>query len=581
MLFNSGIQYNSAFIKGITRDDWNRGYEDGLLPSLDVRVALIGPEGSGKTSLADTLTGQEFKYNYPTKDAEKMEVVVKKTENWTILNNLVDNLQIRMLQEAKHCAIEQNKCELDDDNLSNVATIESKPSLLLPSQKKPKQELVDDNIEMLSMEEFSELPPLSDDYDPSRRYISIWDYGGQQIFHHTHGLFMSEEMICLIVFDASKSLEEVPTHRYSNDKTPSRTGLESILYWMELISYRVSRKDASDDGVSQCYPVYILVGTHIDLLDPDIERAKEIAYDMHVPLLKEKLEMEDKPFVRHIFGSQDGKMFDEDCQSIFFLSNVGEMRDITLIAALQKIIIKAAPVRYRPTKYVKVERKLLQLSFNQKLSVISLTQLKEVAKSCGIETLRDNQGSIEKLLEYLNHKGTVLYFSKVPALSDIIILSPQWLARLLTYVLTSLICRPFNPPLKHFAKERSTEGLIREELLEWSIQQFNKDEVKRGQINFKLTEWKSKVAELLLNFHLMVDVTNSSLAKRDIPLKANKRLYLVPYLLPERPIKKPSTSCCFTLLFHFTFGFISDTFIDQLIVKCTEWNRRHLFDLME
>lgn len=544
---------------------------------------MIGPEGSGKTSLADTLTGQEFKYNYPTKGAEKMEVVVRKTENWTVINNLVDSLQMRMLQEAKHCAMECSKCETEDHaNIIEVTATESTSSPLVPNQQKVKEELVDDNVEMLSMQEFSELPPLSDDYDPERRYISIWDYGGQQVFHHTHGLFMSEEVVCLIVFDASKSLEEVPARRYSDDKTPSRTGLESILYWMELISYRVSRKNTSDDDdMSQCYPVYILVGTHIDLLNPDIRKAKEMAYVMHVPLLKKTLELEDKPFVGHIVGSKDGNLFDEDSQSIFFLSNVSKMRDATLIAALQQTIIRAAPIRYRPTKYVKVERKLIQLSYDQKFSVISLTQMKEVARSCGIKTLHKNQGSIEKLLEYLNHKGTILYFGKVPALSDIIILCPQWLACLLTYVLTSLIRRPVNPPLKHFAKERSAEGLIREELLEWSIQQFNKDEVKRGHQNFKLTDWKSKVAELLLNFHLMVDVTSSSLAKRDIPLKANKKLYLVPHLLPARPIKQPSTSCCFSLLFHFSFGFISDTFIDQLIVKCTEWNSRHLFDLMQ
>lgn len=539
------------------------------MPLLDIRITLVGPEGSGKTSLVDTLTGQEFKHNYPTKGAEKLEVIVKKTDNWTVINDVVDSLKTRMLQEAKHYATEQS---ISDD-------VSAGESLLMPSQKKLKQDLELD-VEMLSTEEFSELPPLLDDYDPSRRYISIWDYGGQQVFHHTHGLFMSEEMVCLIVFDASKSLEEVPARRYCDDKSPSRTGLESIMYWMELISYRVSRKNTSEDDTSQCYPVYILVGTHIDLLDPDIEKAKEIAYHMHVPLLKEKLE--GKPFVKHIIGSNDGNLFDEGSQSIFFLSNVGEMRDSSLIAALQQIVIRAVPVRCRPTKYVKVERKLLQLCYDKKCSVISLTQLKEVAKSCGVtEICHDNEN--DKLVEYLNSKGTILYFGKIPALSDIIILCPQWLARLLTYVLTGLIRRPVNPPLTQYVKERRTEGLLREELLEWSVTQFNKDEIKRdpGQRKFKLTDWKSKVAELLLSFHLMVDVTNSSLGKRELPLKENKKLYLVPYLLPKRPIKQSSTSPCFSLLFYFTFGFISDTFIDQLIVKCAEWNGRKNFDLIQ
>ena len=562
----------------MTRDDWNRGYEDGVLPSLDVQVMLIGPEGSGKTCLADTLTGQKFKYTYPTKGAEKMEVVVKKTENWTVINNLSENLQMRMLQEAKYCATEQSKCDSEGANVSTTSTTELNPSLSAPDPKRPKTELVDDSMQMLSTEEFRELSPLSDDYDPHRRYISVWDYGGQQVFHHTHGLFMSEGTVCVIVFDASKSLEEVPARRYSNDKSPSRTGLDSILYWMELISYRVSKKNTSDDA-TLCYPVYILVGTHIDRLDSNIEKAKEKAYHMHVPLLKEKLELENKPFVRHIAGSKDGHLFNEDSQSIFFISNVDEMRDVAVVAALQETIIQAAPIRYRPTKYVKVERKLVELSYKQKLSVISIVQMKEVAKSCGIvKKLHTNHSFMKTLLEYLNQKGTILYFDKIPALSDIIILSPQWLARLLTYVLTDLIHHPVEHPVRHFAKERSSDGLIREELLDWCVRQFNKDEVKRGQNNLKLTDWKSKT-ELLLSFHLMVDVTNTSLAKRDIPVK--KKIYLVPYLIPERPIKQISSSCHYSLLFYFSFGFISDIFIDQLIVKCAEWNNKNYFDLLQ
>ena len=59
-------------LTGVTRENWNKGYQDGLMDSLDIRVALLGPEGSGKTCLADTLTGQKFQYNtLPTKVQSK------------------------------------------------------------------------------------------------------------------------------------------------------------------------------------------------------------------------------------------------------------------------------------------------------------------------------------------------------------------------------------------------------------------------------------------------------------------------------------------------------------------------------
>ena len=83
---------------------------------------------------------------------------------------------------------------------------------------------------VLTIEEFKQLPSILEKYDPLRRYVNIWDYAGQQVFQHTHGLFVSEEVVCLIVFDASKLLDEVPERRYEGDKSPARSTLDTITY---------------------------------------------------------------------------------------------------------------------------------------------------------------------------------------------------------------------------------------------------------------------------------------------------------------------------------------------------------------
>ena len=44
----------------------NKAFMNSALPSPDVRVALMGTEGSGKSCLGDTLTGQDFKKRYPS-----------------------------------------------------------------------------------------------------------------------------------------------------------------------------------------------------------------------------------------------------------------------------------------------------------------------------------------------------------------------------------------------------------------------------------------------------------------------------------------------------------------------------------
>ncbi|XP_065887370.1 uncharacterized protein [Dysidea avara] len=553
---------------GVTRENWNKGYQDGLMDSLDIRVALLGPEGSGKSSLADTLTGQKFRHDtLPTKGAEQMEVVVKNAINWSIIDkeDLIDDLQIRMLQEAKHCAVGLPK----SPEIADIPTTPTFPS----SSKKSKLATELEQEEMLTLEQFTELPALTEEYNSNKRYISIWDYGGQQVFHHTHGLFLSVEVVCLVVFDASKSLEDVPDRRCSDDHCPGRTGLDSICYWIELISHRVKKESTSDDDLALFYPIFMLVGTHIDLIDDDIEKAKQIAHQRCVPLLKSKLE--DKPYARHIAGSKEGQLFDNGSRSIFFLSNLDELRDPAVIASLQETIIQAPPIKRRPIKFVKMERILLKLSFEEKVSIVSLTEVEEVAKSCGIVDSEDFQEAVD----YLHQKGTILHFREVAALSGLAILCPQWLARLLTYVLTDLKHRLADATLRPFVKERKEHGFLREELLEWSVEKFNQGEVKRGQKKSNLIDKNLKVADLFINFNLMVDVTNTALAKsRNIPVK--KRLYLVPHLIPEKPLQPPADPY-YPLFFRFSIGFIPDILIDQLIVKCAEWNVNHNFDFAE
>ena len=106
------------------------------------------------------------------------------------------------------------------------------------------------NVIYITKDEFQELKTLTERYDPKRRYIHLWDFAGQQIFQHLHGLFVSEEVVCLIVFNAGKSLYEVPDRRYPNDVTPAKSAIKVICYWMELISFRISRRSTDGDDLA-------------------------------------------------------------------------------------------------------------------------------------------------------------------------------------------------------------------------------------------------------------------------------------------------------------------------------------------
>ena len=535
---------------------------------------MMGTEGSGKTCLGDTLTGQEFKKDtLPTEGADEMEIIVKSAVDWNVITKeqMIDNLQQQVLQEVDHCA---TKPAPKDSTLSSSAT--SVGSSNLPKTKPNKAPIPSlpmlelpggDKMYILTIEEFRKLPSIVEKYDPLRRYVNIWDSAGQQVFQHTHGLFVSEEVVCLIVFDASKLLDKVPERRYEGDKSPARSGLDTITYWMDLISCRVSKKSTSDSDLSEFLPTFILIGTKIDLLNSDISKAEEIASQKLVPILRKKIV--GKPFAKHIAGSKNGQLFIPGSQSIFFLSNL--VRNDEVIKNLQHVILQAASVKYRPTRLLKMERKLMLLSHQEKLSVVDKEQVKEVARNCGIST---NDNVVVEVLKFFHQKGTLLYFHQIPALSNVIILSPQWLAKLLTYILTNLLCQPAGPPLAQYAEERNSEGLLRQELLNFSIEQFLADEVNKGR---KVPRLIGKdVVDLLLKFKLMVDVTNTPLATK----KSNDKVFLVPHLLPVETFV-PATNPYCKILYHFPGKFIPDSLVDQLIVKCAEWNQQQNFGFIQ
>ena len=119
------------------------------------------------------------------------------------------------------------------------------------------------------------------------------------------------------------------------------------------------------------------------------------------------------------------------------------------------------------------------LSINEKVYTISLTELAEVTKSCGLSTDKEE---LLKVTGYLHHKGALLHFHEVPSLSNTIILSPHWMAKLLTYILTSLSCWPADPQLVLYVERRQKEGLLEDELINWSVEQFNKSESSSNRI---------------------------------------------------------------------------------------------------
>jgi len=625
----------------------NKAYLDAELMGSDVRIALLGAEGSGKTCLSHTLVGKMFQDTLPTEGADHMKIAVESTTNWrplTVEEKLDDLEQQKCLEAMYVSATKSTKSPKSANVLTSssalvstsssavvstsssavvstfssavvstfssalvstfssalVSTSSSTPvssasflspsssesfhkksteSKVMPPTKKQRLSVIGVSTFAqkkkglhFSITKFKNLKAIREHYDPTKKYINIWDFAGQAVFQHTHGMFISEEVVCLVVFDASMALEEVPERRYPDDHTPRRTILQTICYWMELITSRVSKPSTSDSDLSLFLPTFILVGTHIDALNLNVYVAHDLAFEKFSALFKK--ELVGKPFSKHIAGSKNNMLFEKGSSSLYFICNFA--RDIDVIDGIKHSVMKAASITRQtcPTRYVEVERKLMLLSMQEKINVIGLDELATVAGSCGLPTGKEE---LLKLSEYFHHKGALLYFPKVPSLSDTIILSPHWLAKLLTYVLTSLTCQPTDPPLSAYAIRRQKEGLLEEELIHWSVEQFNKTESPGNRIATDLRG--VPVVELFIKFQLIVDITKSSLAGSRLRGEQD-RLFLVPHLLPFEELS-PSQEESFKFLFYFPAHFIPDNLVDQLIVKCVYWNDDHQYDLIK
>ena len=603
----------------VTLEEITESYMDGCLPIVDPRVVLLGCEGSGKTSLIDTFLGNSFGNTCPTEGADQMEISVTTAADWKIMNKAekIADLKKQALLESEFFLSLKEWCNslkvppvaqppftvassASPTQQSSSSVPVTTPTMPTPSTSTDEPSASADKRDamaeppislpriplnshpspgykkfvFITKKEFQELKAMKIKYNPRRRYVHLWDFAGQQIFHHMHGLFVSEDVVCLIVFNAGKSLFTVPDQRYPNDITPAKSAIKVICYYMEMISARVSKRSTEGDDLSEFLPTFILIGTHIDELHPDIKVATKLAFQHFVPALIK--ELVSKPFAKHIAGSKMNQLFVEDCSSIFFISNKDEMRDPLVIGKIKRVIFKAASItkQSRPIRLVEMERKLMLLAHQDKINVIDKFLAKEVAESCGLSC---TDQELFKVLNYFHQKGILLHFHTVPALSNMIILSPQWLAKLLTYVLTTLKCQPFGPPFAHFLRKLQTTGLLEEELLEWSVQQFIKDETTIGNKIVKLVG--SDVADLLINFKLMANVSNTSLAGQN-PRVPGKNLFLVPHLLPKEDLIH-SKAFGYHFFYYFPAKFIPEHLVDQLIVRCAEWNRSKQYDILK
>ena len=302
----------------------------------------------------------------------------------------------------------------------------------------------------------------------------------------------------------------------------------------------------------------LLVGTHIDKLHPNLKEARKIASNKILPVLEE--ELCGKPYAKHIACIGKGLKIALE-QSCFFVSNKYRDEEIEHIkAAAIKIAIILR--EEQPIFFLKIEQALLQLN-QQVISVSAMLSL--VAKSTF--KLDKSSPEFEGILKYFHNNRTILHFGQIESLKDLVILSPNWLAKLFSYVIAAQSYRTgceFDWAWKRLTKY----GILHECLLEHMLDKFHSD----YPISDLAQVTKQQAVDILLCFHLLARITSKAwFTEEGLPPLPNEDgdTFIVPSLVrADDDRNPPQTEQERIIYFMFNTGFIPTSLLNQLIAKC-------------
>jgi Leucine-rich repeat (LRR) protein/GTPase SAR1 family protein len=207
--------------------------------------------------------------------------------------------------------------------------------------------------------------------------FSAWDFAGQEIYYPTHQFFISPRSIYLIVFNMV-------------DEQSSR-----VEYWLNTVQSRAAN------------PTVILVGTHLDdkrctsTFIAELQSSFEERYKKRFPCIK----------------------------AVTFVSchtskGLEELKDTLINTALkEKVLSQRVPLSYLMMAQVVEKEKKTR-------PILRWSTFEKMALNAGI-----SEDGIEIATEFLHDVGVLIHF-KDPLLKDFVFLNPQYLANVMSSVIT-------------------------------------------------------------------------------------------------------------------------------------------------
>ena len=519
----------------------------GKAVSRELQVLMVGAENTGKSCLVASFLGEAFNEQQRATDGADIEVCKIYCKNWSRMNlsDMTAHLYDKFISQFKKCALKvmSNNSDQKSAISSNEVKISSAQEQLTESLPQPHSS---------DIQEATSYTPTS---DPDNLNAVVWDFAGQAIFHNTHSIFISEHGVPVITFNASMKLtDQVIVRKEAASPAECHTIIQSIHYWLQVVDSMCSVK-GSDEDHSPLLPTALLAGTHIDKLHPDIKEARKIAKTMILPILEN--ELLEKPYTRHLAGIRNGiKAALEQC--CFFISN--KVRDEEIDRLKDYTIAVASSLRKKqPIFFLKIEQSLLLLEEQ----IISKSIMANIIAKSSFSILEDSP-EFKGVLNYFHVKRTILHFSQIESLRNLVILSPGWLAKLFSYVLIGHSYITGNE-LDNAWLQLTKYGILHENLLVHMLDKFHTDYPSAVHVT------KRQVVDILLCFHLVALISREVwFAETGYPsLPESGNTFIVPSLVPHDEMKTvPCTEKERIVYFKFQTGFIPTSVLNQLIADC-------------
>ena len=544
---------------------------NGKAKALGIKLLLFGPEYVGKTCVAATLVGDPFEECSATQGAD---IKICNTHNWKKIpqEKYSQMLQSRYLTTLTSCAESQTTTNetktLEDKEFSAKEikhdTTSTDTNLPLPEVEAEDIEAVREIKAKAIRHRGTTVIKMKGGID-----VTILDFAGQVQYHNTHSVFIRRENVVMIVFNASQPLSRNIKVRSSTLQTDPMTNSQNIHFWMKTV-HSICHEPGDGTDKALLLPVIILVATHLDLLGDSAEEAKE---EIIQTLAKE---LEGKPYACHLAGHGEG-LLNALRKYCIFLSN--KIRDPKAIHLLQHTIIEvSAPIlsREHPLVYLNIERKLLDVG----KGVITTEEFHEVTYRCGFLAAIDSE-EFSYALQYFHNHGTVLHFASVKSLKELVILSPHWLTKLLSFV---LIAHPYKPTGngRDFSYNNLKEnGILLGSFLSYMLQCFEDSGVTGYQIK------QNEAVDLIKWFGFLAQISpNTNILEEDVKIiKEEKELYIVPSLLPDdtkspKKIPNKSEKDVRIIYYYFPDQFLPIMLFNQVVAMCINRNEDKREDLI-